>query len=173
MVAETTVSVALSVMGAFAEFERSLILERQREGIAAAKTRGVYTGRKPALTNDQAEQIRTCAAECDRSRYWPKNSESAAKPCTPTYAKGWHRSHTRCHPFAVSGTPHTSPTTDCDTTRPPHVAIGRQLLPSAPVLPDGYERDRRSPSHRQTCTSAEFMTIKWQSDTDRPVLSAP
>lgn len=34
----------LSVMGAFAEFERSLILERQREGIAAAKAQGVYTG---------------------------------------------------------------------------------------------------------------------------------
>jgi DNA invertase Pin-like site-specific DNA recombinase len=31
----------LSVMGAFAEFERALILERQREGIAAAKQRGV------------------------------------------------------------------------------------------------------------------------------------
>lgn len=30
----------LSVMGAFAEFERALILERQREGIAAAKQRG-------------------------------------------------------------------------------------------------------------------------------------
>src|SRR3954465_11067348 len=38
----------LSVMGAFAEFERALILERQREGIAAAKQRGAYTGRRPA-----------------------------------------------------------------------------------------------------------------------------
>ena len=37
----------LSVMGAFAEFERALIRERQREGIAAAKQRGAYTGRKP------------------------------------------------------------------------------------------------------------------------------
>jgi DNA invertase Pin-like site-specific DNA recombinase len=35
----------LSVMGAFAEFERALIRERQREGIAAARQRGVYTGR--------------------------------------------------------------------------------------------------------------------------------
>lgn len=52
----------LSVMGAFAEFERALILERQREGIAAAKTRGVYTGRKPALTPEQAEQLRARAA---------------------------------------------------------------------------------------------------------------
>lgn len=48
----------LSVMGAFAEFERSLILERQREGIAAAKRRGVYTGRKPSLTPDQAQALR-------------------------------------------------------------------------------------------------------------------
>ncbi|OBA65089.1 transposase [Nocardia sp. 852002-20019_SCH5090214] len=52
----------LSVMGAFAEFERALILERQREGIAAAKTRGVYTGRKPALTTEQAAQLRERAA---------------------------------------------------------------------------------------------------------------
>lgn len=48
----------LSVMGAFAEFERALILERQREGIAAAKQRGVYTGRKPALSAEQARQLR-------------------------------------------------------------------------------------------------------------------
>jgi len=32
----------LSVMGAFAEFERALILERQREGIALARANGVY-----------------------------------------------------------------------------------------------------------------------------------
>ncbi|MDP4510144.1 recombinase family protein [Nonomuraea turcica] len=47
----------LSVMGAFAEFERALILERQREGIAVAKERGAYTGRKPALTPEQARQL--------------------------------------------------------------------------------------------------------------------
>ncbi len=48
----------LSVMGAFAEFERALILERQREGIAGAKTRGAYTGRKPALTDEHADRLR-------------------------------------------------------------------------------------------------------------------
>jgi DNA invertase Pin-like site-specific DNA recombinase len=52
----------LSVMGAFAEFERALILERQREGIAAAKQRGAYTGRKPALTRERAQQLRDRAA---------------------------------------------------------------------------------------------------------------
>jgi len=43
----------LSVMGAFAEFERSLLRERQREGIGQAKLRGVYRGRKPSLTEKQ------------------------------------------------------------------------------------------------------------------------
>lgn len=52
----------LSVMGAFAEFERALIHERQREGIAAAKKRGAYTGRKPALDDEQARQLRQRAA---------------------------------------------------------------------------------------------------------------
>lgn len=56
----------LSVMDAFAEFERALILERQREGIAAAKQRGVYTGRKPALTAAQAHQLRERAAAGER-----------------------------------------------------------------------------------------------------------
>lgn len=48
----------LSVMGAFAEFERALIRERQREGIALAKKRGVYRGRKRQLSGEQAERLR-------------------------------------------------------------------------------------------------------------------
>jgi DNA invertase Pin-like site-specific DNA recombinase len=48
----------LSVMGAVAEFERSLIRERQREGIALAKQRGVYRGRSRALRPDQLEELR-------------------------------------------------------------------------------------------------------------------
>jgi DNA invertase Pin-like site-specific DNA recombinase len=47
----------LSVMGAFAEFERSLIRERQREGIALAKQRGVYQGRKKTLTPERAAEL--------------------------------------------------------------------------------------------------------------------
>jgi DNA invertase Pin-like site-specific DNA recombinase len=47
----------MSVMGAFAEFERSLIKERQKEGIAAAKNKGVYRGRKKALTSDEAKKM--------------------------------------------------------------------------------------------------------------------
>ena len=52
----------LSVMGAFAEFERALIRERQREGIAVAKAKGVYTGRKPSLDEGQASKLREKAA---------------------------------------------------------------------------------------------------------------
>lgn len=52
----------LSVMGAFAEFERSLIKERQREGIALAKKKGVYKGRKPSLSAEQAKELRRRAA---------------------------------------------------------------------------------------------------------------
>ncbi|MEV7574475.1 recombinase family protein [Pseudarthrobacter sp. NPDC089323] len=47
----------LSVMGAFAEFERSLIRERQREGIALAKQRGAYTGRKKTLSPERAAEM--------------------------------------------------------------------------------------------------------------------
>ena len=48
----------LSVMGAFAEFERALIHERQREGIDLAKQRGAYRGRKKSLSPEQADQLR-------------------------------------------------------------------------------------------------------------------
>ena len=47
----------LSVMGAFAEFERALIRERQKEGIALAKQRGAYRGRKKALSPDRAAEL--------------------------------------------------------------------------------------------------------------------
>jgi DNA invertase Pin-like site-specific DNA recombinase len=48
----------LSVMGAFAEFERALLRERQREGIALAKQRGVYRGRRKRLTAAQSAMLR-------------------------------------------------------------------------------------------------------------------
>jgi DNA invertase Pin-like site-specific DNA recombinase len=47
----------LSVMGAFAEFERALIRERQLEGIALAKKRGAYKGRKRSLTAEQIQLL--------------------------------------------------------------------------------------------------------------------
>ena len=53
----------LTMLSAFAQFERSLIKERQREGIALAKTKGtVYKGRKPALNAERIAQVRVQAA---------------------------------------------------------------------------------------------------------------
>jgi len=37
----------LNVLGSIAQFEREIMLERQREGIAKAKAKGLYTGRQP------------------------------------------------------------------------------------------------------------------------------
>lgn len=55
----------LSVMGAFAEFERALVRERQREGVALAKERGVFKGRRSSLTDDQRAELRRRAASGD------------------------------------------------------------------------------------------------------------
>jgi DNA invertase Pin-like site-specific DNA recombinase len=48
----------LSVLGAFAQFERDLIRERQREGIAIARRDGKYRGRKPSLTPARVAELR-------------------------------------------------------------------------------------------------------------------
>mgnify|MGYP003377944525 CR=1 FL=1 len=53
----------LSVMGAFAEFERSLIRERQREGVALAKQRGAYKGRKKVLSPQDVVALKNRIAE--------------------------------------------------------------------------------------------------------------
>ena len=56
----------LSVMGAFAEFERSLILERQREGIELAKKRGAYKGRKKSLSQSQIIGLKSRAKDGEK-----------------------------------------------------------------------------------------------------------
>lgn len=48
----------LSLLGAVSEFERAIIRERQREGIAIAKRKGVYKGRKPALNAEKLTALR-------------------------------------------------------------------------------------------------------------------
>jgi len=59
----------LSVMGAFAEFERALIRERQLEGIALAKKRGVYKGKKRCLLGEQVETMRQRIRKGNRRLY--------------------------------------------------------------------------------------------------------
>ena len=48
----------LGLLGSVAEFERSIIRERQAEGIAKAKARGVYKGRAKVLNEEQIMQAR-------------------------------------------------------------------------------------------------------------------
>jgi hypothetical protein len=52
----------LNIVGSIAEFEREIMLERQREGIAAAKAAGKYKGRVPTVRRQSAE-IHRLAAE--------------------------------------------------------------------------------------------------------------
>ena len=52
----------LSVMGAFAEFERALIKERQREGVGLAKQRGAYKGRKKLFSAEDISKLKARAA---------------------------------------------------------------------------------------------------------------
>jgi DNA invertase Pin-like site-specific DNA recombinase len=51
----------LTVLGRVAQFEREIMLERQREGVAKAKVAGKYKGRKPIAKNRQQEVIRLAA----------------------------------------------------------------------------------------------------------------
>jgi DNA invertase Pin-like site-specific DNA recombinase len=53
----------LRIMGAIGQFERENIKERQREGIAIAKRKGVYLGRKPSLSAVQIAEVQKMAAE--------------------------------------------------------------------------------------------------------------
>jgi len=46
-----------NVMAAFAEFERSLIRERQREGVQLAKAKGLYKGRKREMTDERIQEL--------------------------------------------------------------------------------------------------------------------
>ena len=48
----------LDMLGVFAEFETNLRRERQLEGIAQAKARGVYRGRKPSIDMAEIRRLR-------------------------------------------------------------------------------------------------------------------
>lgn len=67
----------LGLLGSVAEFERAIIRERQAEGIAKAKARGVYKGRAKVLNEEQIAQAREWVGEgipksggCPPSRHW-------------------------------------------------------------------------------------------------------
>lgn len=53
----------LSIMGAFAEFERDIINERIREGVAIAKAEGRYKGRSKSCSQEQINEIKKMVAD--------------------------------------------------------------------------------------------------------------
>jgi DNA invertase Pin-like site-specific DNA recombinase len=62
-----TAKLTLTLLGAVAEFERSIMLERQREGIAKAKAEGKYQGRAPTAQR-QADKVVAMRAEGHKPR---------------------------------------------------------------------------------------------------------
>ncbi len=78
----------LSVMGAFAQFERDLIRERQREGIALAKLReGAYVGRKHSLNAEQVKELR-CRVAAGESRTAVAAAFEISRPTLYRYLAG-------------------------------------------------------------------------------------
>ena len=65
----------LHMLGAFAQFERSLIRERQREGIAIAKLAGAFKGRKQALNEEQVKEL----LSIDKANYGKERTALADK----------------------------------------------------------------------------------------------
>jgi DNA invertase Pin-like site-specific DNA recombinase len=73
--ATPTGKLMLNLMGSFAEFEREIMLERQREGVAKAKAAGKYKGRVPTARRQSAEVIKL-------------HGQGIKPDCQPT----WHQS---------------------------------------------------------------------------------
>lgn len=57
----------MNMLSMFAEFERTMILERQREGIEHAKSKGVYKGRKPISEDKKAQVLELAANDVKKS----------------------------------------------------------------------------------------------------------
>lgn len=57
---DPTQELLLSMLGAVYQFERSIILERQREGIAKAKERGAYKGRPRMIDGRKIQKLLQC-----------------------------------------------------------------------------------------------------------------
>jgi DNA invertase Pin-like site-specific DNA recombinase len=56
------------MLGAVAQFERDLILDRIRDGVAIAKAAGKYKGRKRSLSEAKIAELRQRAASGDISK---------------------------------------------------------------------------------------------------------
>ena len=82
----------LSVMGAFAEFERALIRERQKEGIDLARQRGAYRGRKKALLSEaQAADLRRRAAAGESKAALARLPRPGDRSRQPRWSQPWRQ----------------------------------------------------------------------------------
>jgi DNA invertase Pin-like site-specific DNA recombinase len=97
----------ITMLGAIAEFERGLLLERQREGVAKAKLDGKYKGRKPTARAKAAEVIKLEPKDCSGPR-----SPGAPGSASRQYIECWPRPRGRpamdgrrhrFRPYAVLG----------------------------------------------------------------------
>ena len=67
------------IIGAIAEFERNLIVERTRAGLESAKAQGKYGGRKPVLNDDKKNVLRDLLFENGRTLKQDPDYRSAAR----------------------------------------------------------------------------------------------
>lgn len=63
----------LTVLGAVAQFEREMMLDRQREGMAKAKSEGRYKGRKPIKPDRRQSLIRLATEGATRTNIAARN----------------------------------------------------------------------------------------------------
>lgn len=77
----------LNIMGSFAEFEREIMLERQKEGIEKAKIDGKYTGRKP-LPTEIVHTVETYL-ETGVSKVWIAKKMGIGEATVYRIAKRW------------------------------------------------------------------------------------
>jgi DNA invertase Pin-like site-specific DNA recombinase/predicted O-methyltransferase YrrM len=96
-------SLLLSVMGAFAEFQRALIRERQREGVALAKDPGAYKGRQPTLLEEERAHLRSRAASGESKVKVPTSLGPAGRPCTSIFAPPIRQDHEMARDRDVQG----------------------------------------------------------------------
>jgi DNA invertase Pin-like site-specific DNA recombinase len=81
------------IFAALAEFERALIIERTREGMKAARARGVKSGPPSKLARQQIEHARQLIEqEGKRREKWPTSSKSPGPPFTGRLPKKRHLS---------------------------------------------------------------------------------
>jgi DNA invertase Pin-like site-specific DNA recombinase len=73
----------LSMLGAVAQFERDLILERIRDGVQLARKAGKYKGRKRSISEARIAEL---LARLQKQR-WLKSSEFRARHSIPTCAE--------------------------------------------------------------------------------------